>query len=213
MHIHHPKHPCSQQAQRIAQLMNHVEQSLYLEGSDEWQRLLDMDSFADWWIVHELMMNAEPNGPRSCFMLFDGKRLKAGPVWDFDLSLNPVGLDAGGDIRPYRLHRTDVVELTADSAFCSQALWYDALLRTDTFKRHVAQRWQVLRPLAYAALSHIDQLAKTMHDEARADQAQWGRLDPARFDTSTSWDEALTTLRTTFLQRIEWMDRTATRTH
>ncbi len=206
-HIRYPESVDSALMESIADYMGKVEYSLYSDGNQNWADMIDLDSFADWWILHELCMNAEPNGPRSCYMLFDGIRLKAGPVWDFDLAFNPVGLDEGGDIRPYRLHRSDVTELTADSSFCSRALWYDALFKHQEFTDHLKQRWQSVRPNCLKALEEIDTIASEIEQPAVADQEKWGALDPARFDTSASWRESYDNLRSTYLKRIEWLDR------
>ncbi|WP_084609075.1 CotH kinase family protein [Prevotella falsenii] len=206
-HVRYPKNADAYKSEAIASMIALVEQSLYKDNDGKWQTLIDMDSFADWLILHELCMNAEPNGPRSCYMLFDGNKIKAGPVWDFDLSFNPVGLDSGGDIRPYRFHRKDVVELTEDSSFCSKALWYDMLLANSHFRNHLSARWQTIRSSCVDALAKIDSMAKEMYADAIADQARWGRLDPARFDIATSWQEAYDTLRSTYLHRIEWTDK------
>ena len=47
--------------------------------------LIDVTSYIDWWIVHELTFNYEPNHPKSCYMHNKGNgKLCAGPVWDFD---------------------------------------------------------------------------------------------------------------------------------
>ncbi|MFQ8805538.1 MAG: CotH kinase family protein [Alistipes indistinctus] len=56
-------------------------------AAGEYAELLDTDSFIDWWIVQELTHNQDTRLPGSCCMNKDrlGK-LKAGPVWDFDLT-------------------------------------------------------------------------------------------------------------------------------
>ncbi len=205
-YVRYPKKVKASQIESIGDFMAAMERSLYQDEDDEWLSYIDLNSFADWWILHELCMNAEPNGPRSCYMLYDGKQLKAGPAWDFDLSLNPVGLDEGGDIRPFRFHRQDVVELTVDSSFCSKALWYDALFRKPQFRNKISERWSVLRDACINALQVVDSIAVQMKDAAIKDQERWNSLDPARFDTSSTWEEAYENLRTTYLRRITWMD-------
>lgn len=69
---------------------NAVEALLYapdFPAAGEYAELLDTDSFIDWWIVQELTHNQDTRLPGSCYMNKDrlGK-LKAGPVWDFDLT-------------------------------------------------------------------------------------------------------------------------------
>lgn len=47
---------------------------------------LDIDSWAKFWLVNEIMDNGELGHPKSCYFTFETaqNRLKAGPVWDFD---------------------------------------------------------------------------------------------------------------------------------
>lgn len=49
---------------------------------------IDLDSFAKFYIINEVMHNKELNHPKSCYFTFDSKNeyLKAGPVWDYDYS-------------------------------------------------------------------------------------------------------------------------------
>jgi hypothetical protein len=51
----------------------------------EYADYIDIDTYIDWWLVHELAFNGEPNHPKSTYMHKDRNgKLKAGPVWDFD---------------------------------------------------------------------------------------------------------------------------------
>lgn len=169
---------------------------------------IDYTTFADYWIVQELCMNAEPNGPRSCYhtLTADG-RLVAGPVWDFDLAFNPVGVDAGGDLRPTRfMGRRDARWLTADSLYCTRALWYDKLLADTAFTAHVQHRWALLRPRFERLTTVIDSLDALIAPVAEHDQTMWNTLEPARFDSCRTYASAVSTLRNTYVQRIEALD-------
>lgn len=171
-------------------------------------RNVDFDTFADHYIVQELCQNAEPNGPRSCFMYFlpDG-RLAAGPVWDFDLSFIPVGVDTGNDLRPLRkAHMPDVKLLTADSLYNHQALWYGRLLQDSAFVAHVKDRWQQLRPRFEGLTAYMDSLDNLIRPTAILDQQQWNHLEPARFDTCTTYPTAFETLKATYRTRLVKLD-------
>lgn len=207
-HLTWPRKSDSQTVDSVSRIVNEAERAIVDGDTTRWMRLIDRDAFADWWLIHELTMNAEPNGPRSCYMIgpADGK-LVMGPVWDFDLSFNPVGLDAGGDIRPYRFHRKDCVELTSDSLFLIRAMWYPWLLKSRPFVACLQRRWRQLRPAFEALVPQIDVWARSMQTEAERDQAKWGALDPPRFDESTSWKQAVENLKATYQKRISFLDR------
>ena len=76
------------QFQYMQGYVNNMEEALYDDerfAAREYVDYLDVDSFIDWWFVHELTGNIEPLHPKSTYMYKDrlGK-MHAGPVWDFD---------------------------------------------------------------------------------------------------------------------------------
>ena len=157
--------------------------------------------------MHEIAQNAEPNGPRSCYMYCDeGGRLTAGPVWDFDLAFITVGVDAGGDLRPARLNRKDVRLLTTDSLYNCNALWYDCLLSDLEFVAIVKRRWQELKLQIPDVIARFDSWRTMIEPSAIADEHMWAALDPARFDTFITFRSSSENLRRTFLERVSRMD-------
>ena len=175
---------------------------------------IDTLSFVDWWLVHEVCMNAEPNGPRSCYVrVADGSVLKAGPVWDFDMAFNPVGVDNGGDLRPEKfkymqklppfLQGKRITWLTTDSLYCAHASIMESFLHDRNFCLLAQKRWRELRPHFASLLSRIDQWKRLLQrNGATADQQQWNAKEPARFDDSSSWEEAVEKLKQTYHQRL-----------
>ena len=171
------------------------------------EQYLDFDTFADWWLLHELAQNAEPNGPRSCYMYRDGGgRLMAGPAWDFDLAFITVGLDGGGDLRPARLKRPDATLLTGDSVFNRRALWFDRLLADTAFTARLAMRWQTLRAPMAALADSIALWRREIEPAALADEALWRGQDPARFDTCATFRASALCLERTYRHRLAAMD-------
>ena len=178
---------------------------------------VDTVSFVDWMIVNELTMNAEPHGPRSCYMhVTDGGTLCAGPVWDFDLAFNEVGVGADNNLRPVRFRgdMPNVRWLDADSLYCLDS-GYLSRLKNYGFAvpaeaemlQLMTRRWKTLRPRLVATQNFIDSLAESIRHNAEADQIRWQTADPARFDPSCSFEDALVRLRTLFVHRIGFMDK------
>lgn len=179
---------------------------------------IDTLSFIDWFLINELCMNAEPNGPRSCyFHVSPDGILHAGPVWDFDMAFNPVGVDDGGDLRPDKfrtmkqlppfLQGKTIRWLNTDSLYNDQTLCFGQLLKDSRFCRNVAQRWQELRPRFAGLTAFIDSLDQHIRPEAITDQQQWNALEPARFDSCKTYQTAIETLKERYLQRLETLDR------
>ena len=177
------------------------------EADDNPIEHIDFDTFADYYLVQELCQNAEPNGPRSCFMhLLPNGKLAAGPVWDFDLAFITVGIDKGNDLRPMRKVGMDGVRLlTADSLYNTNALWYGRLLKDSAFAKHVKNRWQILKPRFEKLTACIDSIDRLIRPLAEADQKRWNTVEPARFDTCTTYASAIATLKANYMRRIEMM--------
>lgn len=207
VNIKSPSKPSAELIESTREFLDEIERNLYLSSENTRKvcaEYIDAGSFADWWLVHELTQNAEPNGPRSCYMHRDRDgKLKAGPVWDFDLAFIDVGLDAGGDLRPARLGLPGVPLLTADSLYCRRALWFDRLLACPAFIAVVEERWRKLEPKARSLADSIDQWAERMEPSALADDSLWQGQDPARFDTCTTFREAAANLKRTYLRRLD----------
>lgn len=178
---------------------------------------LDTLSLVDWWLVHELCMNAEPNGPRSCYLRVTDGRIAFGPVWDFDMAFNELGVDDGGDLRPQKfktmktlppfLQGKDIRWLNVDSFYCDQSIFMRSLSHNKRFRQLSLQRWLQLRPHFLSLTHRIDQWTDLLRPKASADQQKWNAIEPARFDNSSTWEEAVKGLKTIYLKRIEAMDQ------
>ena len=67
-----------------------MEQNLKDGKYAEAYKVLDINSYIDHWLIHELAMNNEYKHPKSLYMYMDGdSTLFAGPVWDFDYQTYP----------------------------------------------------------------------------------------------------------------------------
>lgn len=210
VNVRYPKEPMRERLDSIKQVFDAIEGRLYkgntsLEGL--YDKYINLDSYVDYYIVYELCMNAEPNGPRSCYMYLgkDGK-LNASPVWDFDLAFENMGLDAGGDIRPERFHLKNVRNLTVDSLYDSRALWYSRLLKDSIFHNRLHKRWTELKPKFVSLADSLDAWKTMIEPSTIADQQMWGGKDPARFDNTGSFENYFANLRKTYLHRIKVLD-------
>ncbi|MGM9802779.1 MAG: CotH kinase family protein [Muribaculaceae bacterium] len=178
---------------------------------------LDTLSLVDWIIVNELVMNAEAYGPRSCYLHItpDGM-LKAGPVWDYDLAFNDVGIDADGNLCPTRFKgkRQSVEWLDVTSSFCFDSGYIEKLKEMgfkiptkEELRPLLAARWRQLRDDMLKLTLFIEQMDKKIRAVAIHDQEMWNAADPARFDPSTNYPDAVKRLLDTYKNRIEQMDK------
>lgn len=211
VNVKRPHHPTSQEMSNIENFFNNMERELYPANPDYgriFSTYIDASSFADWWLVHELAQNAEPNGPRSCYFHRKGRgRLAAGPVWDFDLAFITVGIDSGGDLRPDRFHRSDVRRATGDSLYNARALWFDALLRSPDFRITLKRRWARLRPKAEKLTGKIGKWQAQIAAAAEENERLWPNADPARFDDAGGFRASAERLRQTYEYRIRSLSK------
>lgn len=179
---------------------------------------IDSVSFADWWIIHELCMNAEPNGPRSCYVRMSRNgELKAGPVWDFDMAFNELGVDDEGDLRPLKfktmrqlppfLQGKTIRWLNINSLYADHSLIINDLVQDVRFRQLVVNRWRLLRPRFVQLASQLNTWQCQLKRLGKRDQRQWNELEPARFDASTTWTEAVKRLKQVYQQRIKALDK------
>lgn len=63
----------------------------YTDPEEGWQHCMDIDSFADWYLINEITRNNDASFFSSCFLTWvPGEKLKMGPLWDFDISLGNI---------------------------------------------------------------------------------------------------------------------------
>ncbi len=178
-----------QQMTYMTNYINTLEESLYNDESfatRQYADLLDMDSFIDWWFVHELTGNWEPNAPKSCYMHKDkSDKLKAGPVWDFDYGTYCAG-----------------------KAFIIQsAIYYDRLFQDPVFKARAKERWIALKDKFSTIPNFISSEAEKLTRSANLNIALWP-LDGRTInqDESLSYQEATNKMKTWYQERVNWMD-------
>ena len=163
--------------------------------------LVDVDSFVDMYILHELFKNVDAG--YSSFYLYkkpDGK-LFAGPPWDFDATAN--GATDRGDRSPQGIYVADSVQY--GSANCASEL-YIALYQTSGFKNAVKARWKVLSPAIGNFLE--ERLNNDVYNEYKAAMgknfALWKGKSQAQAETD--WINDTKVLKKWLLDRIAWLD-------
>lgn len=105
----------------------------------------DLDSFCDWFLVHSLCVNLEPNHPKSCYMYYKGEKMYAGPVWDFDWGTFVLGKTSG--------------LLIENSLFYGKPEKYSGLFQDPAFVAKLKDRWAFLKPKFSTLGSFIDSQA------------------------------------------------------
>ena len=169
----------------IQNYVNQVESTFVAGDYEEVKNLIDITSYIDWYLVHEVTRNGEPNNPKSSYMYKarNGK-LYAGPVWDFDW----------GTFRP----RTGLV--------IKGALWYGYLFTHDEFKTTLKARWAELKPQFENLVSFIEEQAELIRESNEVNIKKWPIDGANNGDEQLSFDDAIKTMIDAYTQRIQAVD-------
>lgn len=177
----------SQQMNWFSNYFNRIEDILYGAGEGSYQDYIDVNSFIDWWLVHELTYNTEPNHPKSSYMHKDRNgKLKAGPVWDFDWATFIPNIDN------FRVNN---------------AIWYDKLFEDPAFVETVKQRWNTLKPGFQTIIPFIDEQAAYIRQSAIVNANMWPINQDINGDEKMSFDAAVNRIREAYEGRINTLDR------
>lgn len=172
----------------IQNYVNQMEDALVNEtkfNNREFADYMDLDSFADWWIVNELVSNFEPQHPKSCYMHkdLDGK-ITAGPLWDFDWAFSDY-----------------------NGFYLNQSLYYPYLLQDPAFVQIIKEHWKNYKETFEVEIARfIDNLIETLNTSASLDTEIYG-ISP-RYDGEVveSFFDAASNLKNNFEKRLKWLD-------
>ena len=131
---------------------------------------IDVDSFCDWIILHELTYNLDSCFRRSCFMTKNkGGKLKMGPIWDFDLAFgNCIADNANYDDWVTVGYGDDY----KDSYVLTN--WCNYLMKIEDFRSRLRERWfQVRDALMEEAMSCIDYYSDKIYPSQEENYKVW----------------------------------------
>jgi hypothetical protein len=158
--------------------------------------IIDIPSFVDFFIMNELGSNPDGYQLSTFFHKDRNGKLRAGPIWDFNLTY-------GNDLFVYGFDRSKTnVWQFSDGGNDGAKFWND-LFNHSTFKCYLAKRWKevtaVNQPLNYSVIAaRIDQLVTLTTEAAAREQTRWGTVS-----TRTS---NISNMKTWIQTRITWMN-------
>ena len=163
--------------------------------------LVDIDSFVDMYILHELFKNTDTGW--SSFYLYKkaGGKLFAGPPWDFDATV----MGTRGNTEPTGIYVADEVQTYSD--FTASEL-YISLYKTPEFKKIINARWAVLSNLILDFIN--EQMNESVYEDLKTAMgknfALWEENLTAE-EAETWWVNNMESMKSWFLIRIEWLNR------
>lgn len=181
--------------------VNTLEYALYNNtkfAAREYTQYMDVDSFIDWWFVHELTGNEEPRHPKSSYMHKDaGGKLTMGPVWDFDWETFKT------KNRFLLINRTDNAKV----------IYYDRLFQDSQFKARVKERWNAQVAGFREISAYIESEAERIKGSESMNHKMWpitldspGCQGLVNEDESLTFKEAVAKMKSAYEGKLNWMD-------
>ena len=170
--------------QEIKDLVSGVEEAIY-KSKGRYDEKINVPSFIDWYLVHELTYNLEPNHPKSCYFYFRGGVMYAGPVWDFDwYTFVPV----------------------YDGLGIRYSIYFEKLFLYPAFVSDLKARWQELKPLLADMDSYIDSRAAQISASEAVNWTMWPCNYDVNGDCWLSFRQSVDRMKKALSERISAVD-------
>ena len=174
--------------------VNNMEASLYINSrfaDREYTEYLNVDSFIDWWLVHEITGNAEPKHPKSSYMHRNtGGKLTMGPVWDFDWET-------------FKPHKNYIIK---------DKMYYGRLFQDAKFRERVKERWSALEAGFREIPAYIESEAARIKSSESMNHEMWpitpeGGQGLVNGDETLTFDDAVQRMIKAYEDKLEWLDQ------
>lgn len=196
----------------ITELEEAFASSNYQDSIVGYHKYIDVSSFVDFFISNELAKN--PDGYRLSSFLYKDResidnKLKAGPIWDFNLGFGNVNYCTNGDYKGFVVQNFNKV---CPDDFWVIHFWWDRLMSDPTFRSAIKERWLELRR---STLSNANIITKIDSFEYLLDQAQErnfarypiiGEYIWPNYTIENSYENEIDRLRSWILDRLHWID-------
>jgi len=156
---------------------------------------IDMESFIDWFLISEITKNVDSMFFSSIFLnVMPGKKIKMGPLWDFDLSFGNV--DYADSRYP-------------EGWWVKYNPWYERLFEDPYFVEKVKERFQYFNDNQDLILEKIDTYSKQLKLAQSKNDEKWQTMgvfvwpNPVVFDT---YQEEVDHMKSWYTTRMTWLE-------
>ena len=173
------------------------ENAIFAGSSDLWSTYLDLDSFVDWYLIHEISKNEDSMFHVSCFMnMKRGGKLKMGPIWDFDIAF--------GNVK----EESNTTAMLPEGTELDWSQWYTRLMYDRTFVKKLKERYAYFYSHKNEIMSFINQDAHYLRYAAQENERKWGTLyhyTYKQYDIWGSYQNEAQSLKDWLDRRMEWL--------
>jgi hypothetical protein len=158
--------------------------------------LIDIPSFIDYMLISEIASNADSYQFSTYFHKERNGKLRAGPVWDYDLTY-------GNDLYFWNLDRSKTNVWQFDNSDNTGSKFWKDMFDHSTFKCYLTRRWKELTaangPLNYQKIvDKIDQYQNLISEAAIRENQKWGN--------SGTQSAEIMNMKSWLRERISWMN-------
>lgn len=189
----------SEQYNWIKNYVTNVENVLYGEKftdpTEGYAKYLDLESFADWYLVNEINRNNDAAFFSSCYMnITPGGKLKMGPVWDFDI--------ASGNCNYNGVY-------SPEGFTVKNSVWISRLFEDPEFVKVVKQRFLILRSRQSEFIKNLNSTGNLIQSAKIQDEGKWMTafsLTWPNYVALGSWESEVSYLKSWIITRMDWLE-------
>lgn len=171
---------------------------IFKDPHEGWQKYMDIDSFVDWYLIHEMSKNEDSMFHFSCYMnLQRGGKLKMGPVWDFDIAFGNV-------------KEKETTAMFPEGFMLDWSQWYTRLMQDPAFLSKLRERFIYFYNHKEEFISYINTDAQYLKHAAQENQNRWGTFyhySYKQYDIWGSYQNEVQSLKEWLNKRMEWMKK------
>jgi len=183
----------------IQSFMNNVEEALYSGDETSYLDFIDIDTFARWFIIEELLGNYDSN---VYYVLGDrNQKLQMYPVWDAEWSLGLAYLKDGAWQAPECGSPIDV-------EIWGKRLYFEELMKKPEFVSYLKNTWNKVSGKLAGMSPIIDEIASTIARSQVDNFDKWqtmGIFVRVEVEVQESWDKEISYIKSFYEQRLNWM--------
>ena len=173
--------------------------SNFKDPNEGWQKYMDMDSFVDWYLIHEISKNVDCMFNFSTYLnLKRGGKLQMGPLWDFDI--------AYGNVKEN--NNTYIKWVFPSGNLLSETQWYTRLMKDPAFVAKLKERFDYFYSHKIDILNYINESAQYLRYSVVENEGRWGTLyhyTYKNYDIWGSYWNEVQDLKEWLNTRLEWM--------
>ena len=185
----------------IENLINSFEEVLFgynfKDPEEGYRSYIDLDSFIDWYLINEIGKSVDAYGYASVFFSYvPGKKIKMGPIWDFDLSFG------NADYSPQAFYPT--------GNWINEHPWFERLLEDDFFRQKVIERYTYYYDKRDDFMALIDTFSDQINRSQVLNYELYQNLGDEIWNNSSAvfqtHAEEVDYLKNWLFERINWMN-------